>query len=136
MNDDTNQTQGQVTGGKWMGRVVQMAQTLSYGLGLGTGAIVTGGQIAIEGLMNAIGRLADGAVSEAHRLGAYISKSSGAHYSHLQGLNQKPFADNDAPSLTGLLKNAFAAGAKDGEKKLRALNRSRGMARDTFEGAI
>ena len=135
MNEDVGQTQGKVTGGKWMGRVVQAAQTLSYGLGLGTGAVVAGGQAAIEGLMKAISKLADGDVGKALHIGAYISKSSGAQVSHLKGLDQKPFADNDAPSLAGKLMNAFSAGAADGEKKVRALRRSQGHARKEFEGA-
>lgn len=126
---------GQVTGGKWMGRIISAARTLSYGLGYGSGAVASGGAAAIEGLMNAINNLAKGDILNAQKIGAMISKSAGASVAQLQGLNQKPYADNEAPSLSAAMREAFAAGAQDGQKKVRALKRAKGSARAVFDGA-
>lgn len=133
-SDDS--AKGRVTGGMWMGRVITAAQKLAYGLGHGTGSIVASGQAAMEGLMKAIENLALGDVSKAQAIGSMISKSAGAQFEKLKGLDQKPFADADAPSLAGMLANAFAVGAKDGELSVRrAKRRAKGKATETFSSA-
>ncbi|MAS86523.1 MAG: hypothetical protein CMH30_00890 [Micavibrio sp.] len=127
----TQSESGRVTGGKWMGRVISAAQTLSYGLGYGTGAVKSGGAAAIEGLMNAMNKLSNGMVSEALKMGANLAQSAGAHVEKLKGLNQQPYADRHAPSLSKLV-NAFSEGAKDGEKAVRSLRRSKGKSTTHF----
>lgn len=131
----SEEQQGQVTGGKWMGRVISAARTLSYGLGYGSGAVASGGAAAIEGLMNAINKLAGGEILNAQKIGAMISKSAGASVAQLQGLDQKPYADNEAPSLSATMRKAFAEGAEDGQKKMRALKRTKGKAQAVFDTA-
>ena len=131
----SEEQQGRVTGGMWMGRMITAAQKLAYGLGHGTGAVVASGAAAIEGLLNAIHELADGHVSKAQLIGSAISKSAGAHVEKLKGLDQKPFADTDAPSLAGMLASAFSAGARDGQKEARAKRKAKGSAQAIFKEA-
>lgn len=134
-DDDSMARKGKVTGGKWMGRVIEAAQKLSYNVGMGVGAASAGGKMLISDLMNAIKELATDHVSDAHKIGASIAGNAGAHVEKLAGLGQKPYASNDSPSIGGQLANAFKAGARDGEKKMRSLKRSKNNAKTQFSSA-
>lgn len=134
-DDDAMARKGKVTGGKWMGRVIEAAQKLSYNVGMGVGAASAGSKMAIDGLLRAIKDLAIGDVSHARDLSAAISGSAGAHVEKLAGLGQKPYASNDSPSISGQLANAFKAGARDGEKKIRSLKRAKNNAKTQFSSA-
>lgn len=127
MSKETKKSEetGRVTGGMWMGRVIKATKDLAYSVGYGTGAAVAGGQNAIEGLMYAIQSLAEGAVSRAQQIGSAVARGAGVNVQALKGLDQKPYADNDAPSLAGMLASAFKAGAADGKKKVKSLQSSK-----------
>ena len=50
-DDDSMARKGKVTGGKWMGRVIEAAQKLSYNVGMGVGAASAGGKMLINLLL-------------------------------------------------------------------------------------
>lgn len=134
-DDDAMARKGKVTGGKWMGRVIEAAQKLSYNVGMGVGAASAGSKMLISDLMHALKELATDHVTDAHKIGTALAGSAGAHVEKLAGLGQKPYASNDTPSLGGQLAHAFKAGAHDGQKKMRALKRAKNRAKNTFSSA-